>query len=89
MPDDFGGEYERHTHRAHIAAYVLIAGLILELVNAAIWFHGPETIASIVAVLLIVAGVWGEVHFGHKARLASDKQLAQYEARRLRQMPRR
>jgi hypothetical protein len=72
----------RSTHSAHtLAAYVLIAGLILEVINAVIWFHGAETIAGIVAVLLIVGGVWGEVHFAHKARLAGDKQLAQYEAR--------
>ncbi len=29
----------------------------------------------------IVGGVWGEVHFAHKARLAGDRQLAQYETR--------
>ena len=34
-----------------------------------------------VAVLLIVGGVWGEIFFGGKARVAGDKQLAQYEAR--------
>jgi hypothetical protein len=33
------------------------------------------------AVLLIVGGVWGEIFFAHKARIAGDKQLAQYEAR--------
>jgi hypothetical protein len=33
------------------------------------------------AVILIVAGVWGEVFFGNKARTAGDKQLAQFEAR--------
>jgi hypothetical protein len=78
---DFGHEYEVNSQRSHIAAYVLIAGLILEVINAFIWFHGPETIAGIVAVLLIVGGVWGEVHFAHRARIAGDKQLAQYEAR--------
>src|SRR5258708_18410411 len=79
--NDFGHEYEVNSHRAHISAYVLIAGLVLEVINAVIWFHGPETIAGIVAVLLIVGGVWGEVHFAHKARLAGDRQLAQYETR--------
>jgi hypothetical protein len=79
--DDFGREYESNSHRAHLAAYVLIAGLVLELVNAIIWYRGPETIAEMVAVLLIVGGVWGEVFFGNKARMAGDKQLAQYEAR--------
>ena len=79
--NDFGREYEVNSHRSHISAYVLIAGLVLEIVIAFIWFHGWETVAEIVAVLLIVGGVWGEVHFAHKARLAGDDQLAQYEAR--------
>ena len=78
---DPGKEYERNTHRAHVAAYVLIAGLVLELVNAAVWYHGVETLAGIASVALIVGGVWGEVFFANKARLAGDKQLAQYEAR--------
>jgi hypothetical protein len=76
MPDggenDFGRKYEINSKRAHVAAYVLIAGLVLELVNAAIWFHGWETIAGITAVLLIVGGVWGEVFFGHKARIMAN-----------------
>ena len=33
------------------------------------------------ATLLIVTGVWGEIFFGQKARIAGDKQLAQLEAR--------
>ena len=78
---DFGGEYETNSHRAHLSAYVLIAGLVLELINAFIWYRGLETLAEMVAVLLIVSGVWGEVFFGNKARVAGDKQLAQYEAR--------
>jgi hypothetical protein len=61
--------------------YVLIAGLILELINSVIWYHGVETVAAMLAVLLIVVGVWGEVFFGNKARSAGDAQLAQYEAR--------
>lgn len=85
MPEDsesdFGREYETNTRRAHISAYVLIAGLVLELIHAIVWFHGIETVATMVAVLLIVAGVWGEVFFGNKARVAGDKQLAEYEAR--------
>jgi hypothetical protein len=78
--EDFGREYEANSLRAHLSAYVLVAGLVLELVNAVIWFKGPETIAEMVAVLLIVGGVWGEVFFGHKARIAGDKQLSKYEA---------
>jgi hypothetical protein len=79
--EDHGREYEINSHRAHWSGYVLVAGLVLELINAVIWYKGPETIAEIAAVLFIVAGVWGEIFFGHKARLAGDKQLSQYEAR--------
>jgi hypothetical protein len=60
---------------------VLVGGLVLELVNAAIWYKGLETFAGMAAVLLIVGGVWGEVFFGQRARIAGDKQLAQYEMR--------
>jgi hypothetical protein len=78
---NFSEKYEANMHRAHISAYVLIAGLILELINGVVWYHGIETIAAMLAVLLIVGGVWGEVFFGNKARVAGDAQLAQYEAR--------
>src|SRR4051794_7849037 len=85
MPDsrqeDFGREYDVNSHRALLAAYLLIAGLLVELINAVVWFEGAKTLAEIAAVLLIVAGVWGEVFFANKARQAGDKQLAQYEAR--------
>ena len=76
-----GGEYEVNSHRAHLSAYVLIAGLILELVNSIVWYRGSETLAGMVAVLLIVGGVWGEVFFANRARLAGDRQLAEYQAR--------
>jgi hypothetical protein len=79
--DDFGREYEVNSRRAHISAYVLVAGLVLELVNALIWYEAPKTLAEMSAVLLIVGGVWGEIFFGHKARVAGDNQLAQYAAR--------
>lgn len=79
--DDFAGEYEINSRRAHLSAYVLVAGLVLELVNAVIWYKGSETVAEMAAVLLIVGGVWGEIFFSHKARIAGDKQLAEYEAR--------
>jgi hypothetical protein len=78
---DSGRKYEVNSRRAHLSAYVLVAGLVLELINAIVWFKGPETIAEMVAVLLIVGGVWGEVFFGHKARIAGDEQLSKYEAR--------
>jgi hypothetical protein len=79
--EHFGHEYEVNSHRAHLSAYVLVAGLVLELVNAVVWYEGPRTLAEMAAVLLIVGGVWGEVLFGHRARIAGDNQLAEYEAR--------
>jgi hypothetical protein len=78
---DFGQEYERNTHIAHVFACVLIAGLLFELVNSVIWYRGWETIAGMASVLLIAVGVWGEVFFGNRARVAGDKQLGEYRAR--------
>jgi hypothetical protein len=79
--DDFGAQYEVNSHRAHLFAYVLIAGLIIELAAGIFWYRGIETIVGTAATLLIVIGVWGEIFFGQKARIAGDKQLAQFEAR--------
>lgn len=79
--DDHGRKYEVNSQRAHWSGYVLILGLVLELINAIIWYKGRETVAEMIAVLLIVGGVWGELFFGHRARSEGDKQLAQYEAR--------
>jgi hypothetical protein len=79
--DDFGAQYEVNSHRAHLFAYVLIAGLIIELGAGVFWYRGIETIVGTAATLLIVIGVWGEIFFGQKARIAGDKQLAQFEAR--------
>lgn len=72
---------EVNSQREHISAYVLIAGLLLELIASVVWFKGIETVVGMVAVLLIVGGVWGEVFFGKKASDAGDKQLAKYKAR--------
>jgi hypothetical protein len=74
------GEYDVNTHRAHLSAFVLIAGLVIELLASVVWFKGVETFVGMIAVALIVGGVWGEVFFGNKARLAGDKQLAEYAA---------
>jgi hypothetical protein len=65
----FGDVYEVNSRRAHLFGYVLIVGLALEIINAVIWYKGSETIAEVIAVLLIVGGVWGELFFGQKARL--------------------
>jgi hypothetical protein len=78
---DLGVEYDRNSRLSHIFGYVLIGGLVLELINALIWYRGAETVAGIIAVLLIVGGVWGEIFFAHRARTAGDRQLAQYESR--------
>jgi hypothetical protein len=77
---DLGAEYDRNSRLSHIFGYVLIGGLVLELINGLIWFRGSETVAGIIAVLLIVGGVWGEIFFAHRARVAGDRQLAKYES---------
>jgi hypothetical protein len=79
--DPLEQEYERNTLLEHICAGVLVVGLAAELVNAAIWFEGVKTIAEMFAISLIVLGVAGEVWFGNRARIAGDKQMAQYRAR--------
>jgi hypothetical protein len=81
MDDEEEREKEVNSEREHISAYVLIAGLILEFVAAVLWFKGVETVVGMVAVAMIVGGVWGEVYFGKKASDAGDKQLAKYKAR--------
>jgi len=76
------GAYEVNNERAHVAAYVLIGGLAIEFIAALIFHKDPwETGVALLAIALIVGGVWGEVHFGRLAREAGDKQLAEYEAR--------
>jgi hypothetical protein len=47
---DFGRDTDHNLRRARVAGYVLLAGLILEVVSCIIWFHGTETLASIVCV---------------------------------------
>jgi hypothetical protein len=74
--------YEVNNRRAEWSAYILIAGLVLELASALVFQKDwIETVATVIAIVLIVGGVWGEVHFGHKAREAGDRQLAEFEAR--------
>jgi hypothetical protein len=76
-----GGAYDRYNQLAHVFGFMVVVGLLLEVVIGAIWFHGWETGFSIAAVILIALGVWGEIHFGNKARIAGDALLAAYEAR--------
>jgi hypothetical protein len=40
--EDFRREYEVNSHRSHLSGYVLIAGLVLELVNAIVWYEGQK-----------------------------------------------
>jgi hypothetical protein len=47
--DRFADAYERNTQREHISAYVLVSGLVLQLINAAIWFKGYETVSEMAA----------------------------------------
>jgi hypothetical protein len=79
--DPFAKEYERNTKLEHLSAGVLVLGLAAELVNAAIWFEGKRTVAEMFATALIVFGVAGEVWFANRARMAGDKQLAQFRMR--------
>ena len=67
---------DRNLSRARIAGYVLLAGLLLELVGGLIWFRGVETVASIIAIALVASGVAGEIFFEGRARRASKPAVA-------------
>ena len=69
---DFGRDTDHNLRRARVAGYVLLAGLFLEVVSCAIWFHGIETLASMVCVALVAGGVAGEIFFEHRASLADN-----------------
>jgi hypothetical protein len=76
----FGSDLsEGHDHnlsRARIAGYVLLAGLLLEVVAGLIWFRGVETLASIIAIALVAGGVAGEIFFEGRARRANKSIVA-------------
>ena len=65
---DFGRDDDHNLRRARVAGYVLLAGLFLELVIGIIWFRGIESLASIIAVVLVAGGVLGEIIFENRAR---------------------
>jgi hypothetical protein len=69
---DFGRDADHYLRRARVAGYVLLAGLLLEVVSCVIWFHGIETLASIACVALVAGGVAGEIFFEHRASLADN-----------------
>ena len=74
--DDQYGHFDRDANhnlrRARVAGYVLLAGLFLEVVCCIIWFHGVETLASMLCVALVAGGVAGEIFFENRARLADN-----------------
>jgi hypothetical protein len=69
---DFGRDTDHNLRRARLAGYVLLAGLFLEVVSCIIWFHGIETLASMVCVALVAGGVAGEIFFEYRASLADN-----------------
>lgn len=69
---DFGRDADHYLRRARVAGYVLLVGLLLEVVSCIIWFHGIETLASIACVALVAGGVAGEIFFEHRASLADN-----------------
>src|SRR5258705_7025441 len=69
---DFGRDTDHNLRRARVAGYVLLAGLFLEVVSYIIWFHGIETLASMVCVALVAGGVAGGIFFLYKARLSDN-----------------
>ena len=69
---DFGRDTDHNLRRARVAGYVLLAGLLLEVVSCIIWFHGIETLASMVCVALVAGGVAGEIFFEYRASLADN-----------------
>jgi hypothetical protein len=73
---DLSEGYDHNLSRARIAGYVLLAGLLLEVVASLIWFHGVETLASIIAIALVASGVAGEIFFEGRARRANKAIVA-------------
>ena len=67
---DFGRDTDHNLRRARVAGYVLLVGLFLEVVSYIIWFHGIETLASMICFALVAGGVAGEIFFEYRARLA-------------------
>jgi hypothetical protein len=68
--------YDHNLSRARLAGYVLLAGLLLEVAASLIWFHGAETLASIIAIALVAGGVAGELFFEGRARRANKAIIA-------------
>ena len=82
MSVDLRDRYDFANGRFRFFEYVLLLGIALEMsalfVNTT---QKPGFIFALTAQFLVLAGVWGEIHFGHEARLAGDGILAEAEAR--------
>ncbi len=78
MPD-YQQEYTETSKRAEWAAYVLLFGLVIELVFAFLPDASvlAKQLSTIAADIFIVAGVWGEIYYGQKAREAGDHSIAE------------
>jgi hypothetical protein len=75
-------DYRINSKRSDLFGYVLLAGLAIELIFT-FFLDQPllEKISAAVSNVLIVAGVWGEIHFAKKARIAGDGLQAEANAR--------
>jgi hypothetical protein len=78
------GGYDHNLSRARLAGCVLLAGLLLEVAANLIWFHGAETLASIIAIVLVAGGVAGELFFEGRARRANKAAVAAVPANNIR-----
>jgi len=74
--------YIINSDRSDLFGYVLLAGLALELVSTFFLEKSlVEKASAVVSDILIVAGVWGEIHFAKRARIAGDGLQAEANAR--------
>jgi hypothetical protein len=68
--DQLRADIRRNESLADWSGWVLLFGLALELILIFAWWPHEETLLTrlpeAVATLLIVLGVWGELHFGRK-----------------------
>jgi hypothetical protein len=79
---DLQSRYEFNSSWAERIAFLIIVGLAVEIAAVFI-FRKPfwEGVSTIVANVLIVAGVWGELIFERRAKAAGDGIVAKANAR--------
>jgi hypothetical protein len=79
---DLQSRYEFNSAWAERIALLIIAGLAVDIIAAFLlgksWL---EIVLNIVANLLIIAGVWGELRFSRYAKEAADAMVAEANAR--------